>query len=150
MTAPTYDGNSPDGEKAQKWLNLNSFAARVLNKRLVKWTNFAIWGLRGALEEPSQSKPIMNHNLMTASEWILQGGEELFRQLSEDLAAEEDRSTQPGSLFTAKAGLRRERWNFWKKRFSEVSEQVDENVRERVRRAVEKMGKLEQMGGQQS
>ncbi len=88
----------------------------------------------------------MNYNTAVAIEWILQGGEKLFEQTREDVTEDEDRSTQPGILFLGKAGARRERWTFWKMRFLEVSNQVDEDIGERAIRAAEKMGMIEHLG----
>ena len=87
----------------------------------------------------------MNCNVATAAEWILHGGEAVFRYMSKDMDEDEARWVAAGSLFPGKSGSLRERWKFWKIRFSEVSQQVDEDVREQAIRAVEKMEKLEQV-----
>lgn len=66
--------------------------------------------------------------------------------MSEAESEDEARFTQPGILFPGKAGSRRERWQFWKLRFFEVSKQIDGDVGERAIRAAEKMREIEQLG----
>jgi Protein of unknown function (DUF3632) len=80
----------------------------------------------------------MNCDVTAAMEWILQGGEELFEHLTEDVNKETARVTKHGILYQGKAGLCRARWEFWKMRFSEVSKQVDDDVWERALRAAQK------------
>lgn len=144
-TEPAFDDETAVEEAAQKWINLNSFAARLLNSGLGKWTNFGIWELREGLEEPSQAKPVVNCRVAVAAEWILRAGEGLFAQLSEkDLSDDDARITQGGTLYDGKAGLCRARWEFWKMRFAEVSKQVDKDVAERAISAAEKMAEIEQ------
>lgn len=121
---------------------MNSFAARLLGKGLVPWTQFAIWQLRDALEEPILPGSAMNCNISAATEWIFQGGVEFFRQLTEDVSEDNTRMTEAGSLYQGKAGLCRARWDFWEMRFSEVSKQVDEDVGEQALRAAQEMRRL--------
>lgn len=85
----------------------------------------------------------MNCDVAVAAEWILQGGEALHRGISEEVTEDEARSTKPGILYPGKAGLCRERWEFWKARFLEVSKQVDENIGKRAVCAAEKMKEIE-------
>ena len=145
LTAPTYNGKIPDNDSVQKWINLTSFAARLLDKGFAQWTNFAIWALRAALEQPTSAGPIMNCDVTTATEWIFQGGEALFKLLKEDgLTEDEARSTRNGILYDGMPGLCRERWDFWKLRFSEVSEELDGDIRERAICAAETMEEIGQ------
>lgn len=139
-----HDDEPPNENSAQHWINFNAFTARLLDAGLAKWTNFAVWALRDALEEPTLAKPIMNCRVAVAAEWVLQSGEAFFRCISEEVDKDEARSTKPGALYLGKEGLCNERWGFWKKRLLEVSKQVDTNIEERAIRAVEKMEKIEQ------
>jgi Protein of unknown function (DUF3632) len=82
--------------------------------------------------------------VITAAEWIFQGGEELFKQTRKEETEEQSRFTQSGSLFLGKAGSLRERWRFWKMRFAEVSKKVDEEAGERAIRAAKKMKDIEE------
>jgi hypothetical protein len=99
--------------------------------------------MKAALEEPAKAMSIVNLGITTAAEWIFQGGEELFRRTRKDETEEQARFTQSGSLFPGKTGSLREKWQFWKMRFSKVSKQVDEDAGERAIRAAEKMREME-------
>lgn len=150
FTAPTYNGKIPDDESVQKWINLTTFAARLFDKGFAQWTNFAIWALRAALEQPTSAGRTMNCDVMTATEWIFQGGEALFKRLNEDaLTEDETRSMRNGVLYRGKSGLCRERWEFWKLRFFEVSEELNGNIRERAISAAEKMENIGQLAAEQ-
>ena len=127
----------------EKWVNLNSFAARLLGMNLPQWDNYAIWQLRSTLEEPSQRKEILNCEVSAAAQWMLQGGADLFKRLDGDLSDEETRMTKPGSLYDGRAGLCRERWDFWKKRFADVGEQVDSDPGQEANAAAQRMSEIE-------
>ncbi|KAF7511542.1 hypothetical protein GJ744_004130 [Endocarpon pusillum] len=141
---PDTHGMIPNKDSALQWINQNSFAARLLHTGLMGWTNFAVWEVRRVLEEPAGDRTFMNYSVATAAEWILQSGEEVFKEMSEDIDEDEARPMAAGSLFPGKSGSLRERWSFWKTRFPEVSQQVDEDVRKQAIRAVERMKELEQ------
>lgn len=85
----------------------------------------------------------MNAEVSAATEWIIHAGEVLFHLLTDDLNPDRARMTRPGSLYPGKAGLCRERWDFWKMRFSKISEQVDKDTGERASRAAQKMKEIE-------
>ena len=79
-------------------------------------------------------------DIMTATEWIFQAGEALFKRLKEDAFTEDEvRVTRNGTLYHGKPGLCLERWEFWALRFSEVSEELDGVFKERAIFAAEKM-----------
>ena len=150
-TAPTSDGEAPNEESARKWISLNSFAARVLNKDLADWTDFAVWQLRSSLEEPVRAGAVADCDVAAAAEWILRGGEGLFARLEEgDLADDEARRTKPGSLYRGKAGLCRARWEFWKGRFGDVGDEVDEETGRRALLAAQRMKEIEERAGKRS
>lgn len=101
-------------------------------------------------EEPAVAgMALYFHNYSTwtsATVRILHGGEELFRELGEDVTEdeeEEDRSTRYGTLFLDKPGACRERWTLWKARFLELRKQVDEDVGKQAVLAAEKLEKIE-------
>lgn len=85
----------------------------------------------------------MNCDITIAAEWILQAGEALYQAIKEDATDDEARSMKPGPLYSGKAGLCAERWDFWKTRFLEVKESVDVNIAERAILAAEKMKMLD-------
>ena len=106
---------------------------------MISWTNFAIWELREALEEPSTG-PKLDCDIAVAAEWIEHSGTFLFSELTDEEGDEEDRSTAAGSLYQGKDGLCPERWQFWKLRFGEISKQVGGDSQ---RTAVETKDKME-------
>ena len=67
---------------------------------------------------------------------------QLFERIKGDWSEDFVRITRPGTLYKGKAGLRRERWEFWEMRFMEVSTQVDEDVGKRALRAAREMRRL--------
>ncbi|RDL38472.1 uncharacterized protein BP5553_02812 [Venustampulla echinocandica] len=91
---PDYDNDTiPKARVAFHWLNFNSFAARVLNADLAGWTNFAEWEVCQALERPPPlpEKWVIDCDIAVAAEWILRGGEGLFKRLSkEELGKDKD------------------------------------------------------------
>ncbi|KAJ5998734.1 hypothetical protein N7451_006544 [Penicillium sp. IBT 35674x] len=120
VAAPTYKGEVPEVDSAEKWANLNSFAARLFGESLAQWKNFAVWSLNAALEEEIQDQKTLECNLVVAQEWITQAGERILREASEQPSDKECRVMSAGSLFKGKAGLSLERWEFWKVRFREI------------------------------
>jgi hypothetical protein len=126
--APTYNNATPPEPKAAEWLNLNSFAARLLTLDTVSWTTFAVWTLRAALEDAS-SGPKLDCDVAAAAQWIVHGGEVLFAECApkaEAQGGEESRALASGQLYQGKSGLFVERWMFWKKRFGEICAQEGE------------------------
>jgi Protein of unknown function (DUF3632) len=107
-------------------------------------------GIRYALEEENP-REIANCNVSVASEWIIQIGLHFFRAIQEIESRGEDEDTTiyqgkmfpVGPLYHGKIGLCRERWEFWKLRFSEIQGQVDEEVSKMVQRAVDEMERVE-------
>ncbi|KAJ5909753.1 hypothetical protein N7504_004396 [Penicillium tannophilum] len=118
--SPTYNGEVPEVQLAEKWADLNSFAARLFGESLAQWKNFAVWSLNAALEDEIQDQKILVCNIAAAQEWITQAGERIFREASEHPSDKECRVMSAGSLYEGKAGLSLERWEFWKKRFREI------------------------------
>ncbi|OGM48027.1 hypothetical protein ABOM_002679 [Aspergillus bombycis] len=119
----TPTGNEAE-EKIKEWINLNSFVARLLSLGLAPWTNLAVWALRDALEEESSGRKV-ECDIAVAREWFKHGGPVLRQQT---MAAEnkEERIMAGGSLYQGPAKLCPERWNFWKERLSQMSDQGGE------------------------
>ncbi|OJJ46855.1 hypothetical protein ASPZODRAFT_15547 [Penicilliopsis zonata CBS 506.65] len=89
----------------EKWVNFNSFAARLLGKNLVKCWKFAVWALQDALDNKANGEHLLEERVLVACEWILHAGNALFHMLSKDKHPD---------------GLDRETWAFWKRRFYET------------------------------
>ncbi|KAL1961897.1 hypothetical protein VTN77DRAFT_930 [Rasamsonia byssochlamydoides] len=137
---PTSDAETVSQESAAEWRSLNSFAARMMRTGLVQWTNFAIWTMRDALEQQNPPGPVLDCAVATASEWIIHSHEVLFKQCANgDFGSEGSQSTLGGPLYNGNAGLSLDRWQFWKQRFRELSEQVNGQVKQDAADAADNM-----------
>ncbi|KAK0645294.1 hypothetical protein DIS24_g8068 [Lasiodiplodia hormozganensis] len=144
---PTDSGEDPSDNFA-KWVNLNSFIAGLTRKGFAPWLNLPIWQLRAALEEPIVKGPAMECRLQVASEWLLHCAGPIFKdmKLDEDEEVDESlaRALRTGPLCEGKAPQSVERWNFWKKRLSELSGElgsleVDPGIKGRISDALKSM-----------
>ncbi|KAI1409448.1 hypothetical protein F5Y13DRAFT_181956 [Hypoxylon sp. FL1857] len=122
---PTYTGEESK-EEFDKWENLNSFVARVTSTGFAPWLNFPIWQLRMALEEPPLKGPAMSCRLWVASEWIIHCANLIFEEIGSTNEPDEStaRALGPGPLYDGKEILGRERWEFWKRKFSELNNEA--------------------------
>ncbi|KAB2569556.1 hypothetical protein DBV05_g11770 [Lasiodiplodia theobromae] len=118
---PTYTGEDV-GEEFTKWENLNSFVARLTKAGFAPWLNFPIWQLRITLEEPPVKGPAMACRLRVATEWVIHCADAIFDEINskEELDESLARALRTGPLYEGKPPLSIERWDFWKKRFSEI------------------------------
>jgi Protein of unknown function (DUF3632) len=107
----------------------------------------AIWELRGALEDESAAKEIANCNVSVASEWIIRNGMQLYSKALNPEPLEEKRVTRGGPSYNGEVGLCRERWQFWKLRFSKVKDEVDEEVAKMAQQAINAMEAIEKAMG---
>ncbi|KAL8904591.1 MAG: hypothetical protein Q9171_006996 [Xanthocarpia ochracea] len=119
---PTYTGEQLSEEFA-KWKNLNSFIARLTSTGFAPWLNLPIWQLRMALEESAVKGPAMECRVWVASEWIIQCAYPIFEDLNskEELDESTARSLRTGPLCDNIPPMSLERWEYWKKRFSELA-----------------------------
>ncbi|KAH6605692.1 hypothetical protein Trco_004845 [Trichoderma cornu-damae] len=145
-TTPEFDNNSPQqATTIAQWVSLNSFAARLLGSSVQSWTNFALWELRDALEEPPPTEQAKDMRLTTASEWIEHAGLQLEREGRKGTQLDEHdaRALGPGSLLEgADSGFSKERWRFWGARLEELSAGASAETQERTRTALEVMLRL--------
>ncbi|KAJ8069136.1 hypothetical protein OCU04_002810 [Sclerotinia nivalis] len=108
----------------QQWVNLNSFAAHLLNSTLVTWIHFPIWSLRSALEEESPVADVRDYRILAAAQWIEHSGSYLFEQISDkELSSDEKKSLSGGALYSGRPGLCLERWKFWISRLRDIEGQ---------------------------
>ncbi|KAM3457655.1 hypothetical protein NHJ6243_007744 [Beauveria neobassiana] len=150
---PELDGKE-DHAAVQKWISLNSFAARILGHRIQSSFNLGLWELRAGLEEKHPSEASRDLHLNTASEWLWHAGDELHRlsTAANTLNQQELDITKTGSLVEVPGkGPSKDRWVFWKKRLGELSSELscaakEEGLKERVDGVVKKMSTLEKGG----
>jgi Protein of unknown function (DUF3632) len=90
--------------------------------------------LRRALEHENATKEIANWKISVASQWIIISGMQLYSE------ALKSRATVwiPCGEYNLFKGWTHclERWQFWKLRFSEVKDGVDEEVAKMVQQAL--------------
>ncbi|KAJ7597682.1 hypothetical protein C8J56DRAFT_326122 [Mycena floridula] len=143
---------SVEDHGTEGWASLNAFVARVTASETTNFDDYGIWAMRYALEDDSiapdptavmkdgELKPeVLDQHVPAAAVWILYAGDRM-RNLSVK-GDEGSRSTRGGPLWEGKPGYSKERWNFWKERFSSFSERQDLAVetREISKQAAEKM-----------
>ncbi|KAL8912921.1 MAG: hypothetical protein Q9172_007401 [Xanthocarpia lactea] len=119
---PTYTGEQLSEDFA-KWKSLNTFIARLTSTGFAPWLNLPIWQLKMALEESPVKGPAMECRLWVASEWIIQCAHPIFEDLNskEELDESTARSLRTGPLCDNIPPMSLERWEYWKKRFSELA-----------------------------
>ncbi|EFE39615.1 conserved hypothetical protein [Trichophyton verrucosum HKI 0517] len=143
VAGPSSDDKAPTPEEAERWINQNAFAARLLNLNQIDWSNFAVWSLRSALEEaPVTAAESHKCDIAAAAQWMLYSGQYLLEEAKGDAAreAEEEEAAkteeqpnrgQPlaaGSLYKGKARLCPERWEFWKQQFGSITQSDVQSV----------------------
>lgn len=124
MIDPTQEEGDLTLVDRRRWYDLNEFAAGLMGAGYVAWISFAIWGLRIALENPITNDDWkMGTRLMVAELWILHSGDVLFKEMSSADLQDEDtaRAIKPGPLCGKVLPRSRNRWDFWKNRFRELS-----------------------------
>ncbi len=155
-TDPTHESETPDVDvnSASEWINLNAFAARIMNKGLIHWTVFAVLEIRAALEEELPGTGLIReYKLSVANQWILLCGTQIFKDAFRggDLNETELRATAPGPLYMdsgGQPGLCMDRWRFWFKRLEEVgSGGVGEKIRLEAKQAAQHMDEIMKRDG---
>ena len=142
--APAY--TKPDDQEVTEWINLQAFTARLMSKCDPSLSLLGVWSLRSGLEEELSDKELEGE-VAAAAMWMVYGSENLFSQLADAVEDEEkERLMKPGTLYSGQGQLSPERWQFWKQRFGEMSQQIQVNDETTgvIRLAREKMERVEQ------
>ncbi|KAF7714642.1 Uncharacterized protein PECH_007199 [Penicillium ucsense] len=134
----------PDG--ISEWINQNSFMARLVGKGLLSWDTLIVWMMRDVLEDDlPQEEMVQDCYISVASEWITHAGTTIYNQLSsQEMTEQQKRVMKGGKLYEGPAGLRVERWGFWKSRLAETSQQASGKVRPAARAAADRMAEIEE------
>jgi hypothetical protein len=119
------------------WLNLNAFAARIVASQVLDLSLYAIWAMRDALEMPLEGiKPeVRDQTLRAAALWIEFCGENLHGM--EKLWESDPRKgdvARGGLLYSGPKGFCEERWELWRQRFGELSQ--DKRLEEKTRQVL--------------
>lgn len=111
-----------DGLDIPRWKNFHSFAARLESSNPNPPLDFPIWMLRASLESPLMKGEVDASEVWVASEWVIRCGDLLFQMMTSNKALDprDARAVKTGSLYIDKPPLSIGRWEFWKKRFSEI------------------------------
>ncbi|KAB8249336.1 hypothetical protein F9C07_2285741 [Aspergillus flavus] len=125
--SPTHNNSKPTSDEVVEWINLNAFAARLLNLHAISWTEFAVWELRAALEEPCEGQAL-ECNVVVAMVWIKHAGHILYA-LAVNTGEDTDILEAANGLFyEGRSMLCLERWEFWKRRFGELGGHLEGNA----------------------
>lgn len=169
---PVDDDTAPtNSDLKQRFLNLQSYAARITGLRLAPCESYAIWALTDALEgvmtpirgAPDEVNPDpaavedLPFKVVVAAEWIVHAGHVLYGR------DEEIYATQGGPLWrldkTEARRLRRKykstqglcpaRWELWKERFGVIrdSNKVGDSTQTVAGGAVDAMERVEREEG---
>ncbi|KAJ5176593.1 uncharacterized protein N7482_002470 [Penicillium canariense] len=122
----------PDGGKPERYVNYNSFLAHLYEHRIFPTDpTYAVWAMRAAFEDErsDEEKAVRSAWILGAAQWILWNGQSIFNLILEPALYDVTYETWPdraawdaGCLYNGTAGLSLERWQFWKRRFGEVSQ----------------------------
>ena len=157
---------APTADAVAQWLNLNSFIARLWTSvgsgtdATIEFEFYAGVALRSALEgysdftgtarreEDRKNDGALDCDVAVAAEWIDQAGSVIYAASHGKDGGEpapEDKAC-PGTLYHGPQNFCDERWQFWKKRFGEISteEGVSEKSKSRALEAKLAMEKIEQ------
>ncbi|GAQ09484.1 hypothetical protein ALT_6805 [Aspergillus lentulus] len=141
---PAY--TKPDDQEVTEWINLQAFTARLMSKCDPSLSLLGVWSLRSGLEEELSDNELEGE-VAAAAMWMVYGSENLFSQLADAVEDEEkERLMKPGTLYSGQGQLSPERWQFWKQRFGEMSQQIQVSYETTgvIRLAGEKMESVEQ------
>ncbi|KAJ5483989.1 hypothetical protein N7539_005785 [Penicillium diatomitis] len=142
----TPDIGQADPDGISEWINQNSFMARLVGKGLLSWDTLIVWMMRDVLEDDlPQEEMVQDCYISVASEWITHAGTTIYNQLSsQEMTEQQKRVMKGGKLYEGPAGLRVERWGFWKSRLAEASQQASEKVRPAATAAADRMAEIEE------
>ncbi|CAG8159173.1 unnamed protein product [Penicillium salamii] len=119
---PSKIGDSTS-EDVEAWKRLNSFASRLLADDFRHWIPLAWWEITAGLETASQDPTEFEWRLWVVTEWLIQCGDLLFKDLSspEELDSGVLASVRPGPLCADVHPMSLQRWEFWLSRLMELS-----------------------------
>ncbi|CEJ60589.1 hypothetical protein PMG11_09158 [Penicillium brasilianum] len=126
----------PDSDNPERYVNYNSFLAHLYEHRIFPTDpTYALWAMRAAFEDDRshEAKEVRSSWILGAAQWILWNGQSIFNLILEPALYDVTYETWPdrgawdaGCLYNGTPGLSLERWQFWKRRFGDFSQ--DSNV----------------------
>ena len=114
-----------DAATQQQGLSFHSFLARLFRDGLLTHINCCVWVVRDALEHrPSEDPEADAFDVAVAAEWILRASEALKAALVDGEVG--DKQWLMGrELYDGPWDFHTERWAFWKRRFAELAETIE-------------------------
>ncbi|KAI0015949.1 hypothetical protein F4780DRAFT_783656 [Xylariomycetidae sp. FL0641] len=141
-----------------RWKNLHSFAARLYASHVTRTHFYSIASFREAIENSDSSSSPPEPLIWVATEWMIRCSDRILQFLKESDAPKGEREEAMWRFGEAYAGvegvglLSVERWNLWKKWFTETKEKLsgettspeDTLILARISEALEKMNEAEE------
>ena len=115
-----------DDENPMEFVNYNAFLAHLMEAKTVfSEPTVAIWALRNAFEEDTDSAGRHDMTVLAAAQWILWYGQSLFESIlwhNESVEADNVKEWKFGQWYKGKGLLDRSRWDFWKTGFQQAAD----------------------------
>ncbi|CAI6081807.1 unnamed protein product [Clonostachys chloroleuca] len=114
----------PETDVLERWKNLNSFLARLPGDDSIFFVRLGLGQVGGALEvvppESDSQLPLTECKIWAGTEWIIHCGRRIFKAVtSKD--SPENTIPDPGPLLGDIPKQSNERWEFWKKRLTQIA-----------------------------
>ena len=142
--------DSETGKEAEKWVNMNAFAARLTSMSSpsdsLDFSLYGIWTLRTALEDQNpETKMPPPHSIVAACVWMVYASAAMWdRSATEHVY--NGKTAREGTTLRGKEwrGYSKERWELWRLIFMQIWERYEEgNVKELVEKALQEMARVE-------
>lgn len=139
-------------EPFTRWINLNSFGARLFALGLLKCCPFGYWTMRISFEDDRPGTPsadLLECRVEAAAQWIEHAAKPFFRSIARGSGTYSPIDMimrRTGSwIFYGHQARSRERWDFWKGQFQEIGsgDKVSDEVKQTALASVRKMEEVE-------
>jgi hypothetical protein len=132
----------------EAWANVNAVVAGLTARGLADFWIYCIWAMRSAMEDALSTKDL-DVFVPAAAVWIFVLGRQLYDR-NKDLTPEDPKTQgdpgRGGKLYTGPTAFCRERWEFWKQAFLNLSEKqcLKPTTREVAAQAAKAMHEIEE------
>jgi hypothetical protein len=111
----------------EAWANVNAFVAGITIRGIADFWTYCIWAMRSALED-IPAPMMIDASVPAAAAWIFVLGPQLYKKNKDLTPKDPARQGNPGAggeLYKGAVAFCRERWDFWKQAFRNLSERQD-------------------------
>lgn len=117
----------PGAEKLHRWKNLNGLIAHLTNEEIYGGLYRALTSISMSLESDDKKtiKTIVASLVPTAAIWFVLCGPKIYNACQEEKCKDSD---VRGKLWRGTPGYSKERWDFWRSRFTELSTHPEAEV----------------------